>query len=174
MENPNWCKRHITWFLRKAAASSLEHRLVRRFVRSVVAFWFAAPRTPPLWQCDFFLVNCSVLRQLLASERSGVVKTFRCQTQMPEFDWSKYEAMRDSDASPHDVYRAAVADGFRPFPECIKMLIDVFGVTLARAKEIYLQADGIAESLDEYQESLAPTLEEALKTIDDDENWMDT
>ena len=104
----------------------------------------------------------------------GVVKTFRCLPQMPEFDWSKYEAMRDSDASPHDVYRAAVADGFRPFPECIKMLIDVFGVTLARAKEIYLQADGIAESLDRYQESLVPALEEALKTLDDAENQMDT
>ena len=35
------------------------------------------PRTPPLWQRDFFLVNCLVLRSLLASERSGVVKTFR-------------------------------------------------------------------------------------------------
>ena len=82
--------------------------------------------------------------------------------------------MRDSDASPHDVYRAAVADGFRPFPECIKMLIDVFGVTLARAKEIYLQADGIAESLDQYQELLVPALKEALKTLDDAENQMDT
>ena len=49
-----------------------------RFVRSVVAFWFAAPRTSPLWQRDSFLVSCSVLRSLLASERSGVVKTFRC------------------------------------------------------------------------------------------------
>ena len=54
------------------------------------------------------------------------------------------------------------------------MLIDVFGVTLARAKEIYLQADGIVESLDQYQESLVPALEEALKTLDDDENQMDT
>ena len=52
--------------------------LVCRFVRSVVAFWFATPRTPPLWQRVFFLVNCFVLRSLLASERSGVVKTFRC------------------------------------------------------------------------------------------------
>ena len=47
----------ITWFLRKAAASSLEHRLACGFVRSVFAFWFATPRTPPLWQRDFFLVN---------------------------------------------------------------------------------------------------------------------
>ena len=68
---------HTTWFLRKAAASSLERRLVCRFVRSVVARWLATPRTPPLWQRDFFLVNSFVLRSLLASERSGVVKTFR-------------------------------------------------------------------------------------------------
>ena len=67
----------LTWFLRKAAASPLEHRSVCGFIRSVVAFWFATPRTPPLWQRDLFLVNWSVLRLLLASERSGVVKTFR-------------------------------------------------------------------------------------------------
>ena len=66
-----------TWFLRKAAASSVEHHLACNVVRSVVAFWFAMPRTPHLWQRDFFLVNCLVLRRLLASERSGVVKTFR-------------------------------------------------------------------------------------------------
>ena len=39
------------------------------------------PRTPPLWQRDFFLVNSFVLRSLLASERSGVVKTFRCTSE---------------------------------------------------------------------------------------------
>ena len=72
--------RRTTWFLRKAAASSLGHRLVCRLIRSVVAFWFASPRTPPLWQRDFFLVNCSQLRRFLASERSGVVKTSRCAT----------------------------------------------------------------------------------------------
>ena len=37
------------------------------------------PRTRPLWQRGFFLVNCLVLRRLLASVRSGVVKTFRCR-----------------------------------------------------------------------------------------------
>lgn len=93
---------------------------------------------------------------------------------MPEFDWSKYETMRDADATPHDVYRAAVADGFRSFPECIKMLIDVFGVSLTRAKEIHLQADGIAESLDQYQESLIPALEDALEMLGDDDNPTNT
>ena len=66
-----------TWFLRKAAASSLETRMICHVDRFGDAFWFATPRTPPLWQRDFFLVNCSVLRSLSASERSGVVKTFR-------------------------------------------------------------------------------------------------
>ena len=71
----------LTWFLRKAAASSLVHRLVCSVSRFGGVFWFATPRTPPLWQCDFFLVNRRVLRSLLASVRSGVVKTFRCATQ---------------------------------------------------------------------------------------------
>ena len=78
---------HTTWFLRKAAASSLERRLVCRFVRSVVARWLATPRTPPLWQRDFFLVNSFVLRSLLASERSGVVKTFRCRDEIMSRKW---------------------------------------------------------------------------------------
>ena len=51
-------------------------------VRSVVAFWFATPRTPPLWQRDFFLVNCWVLRRFLTSVRSGAVKTFRYVPQL--------------------------------------------------------------------------------------------
>ena len=67
-----------TWFLRKAAASSLETRLICHVDRFGDAFWFATPRTPPLWQRRFFLVNCFMLRRLLTSVRSGVVKTFRC------------------------------------------------------------------------------------------------
>ena len=80
MANRNAASGSHNMVLRKAAASSLERRLVCRFVRSVVARWLATPRTPPLWQRDFFLVNSFVLRSLLASERSGVVKTFRCAT----------------------------------------------------------------------------------------------
>ena len=51
------------------------------------AIWFATPRTPPLWQRGFFLVNCLVLRCLLASARSGVVKTFRCATRVVPCDF---------------------------------------------------------------------------------------
>ena len=45
---------------------------------------FATPRTPPLWQRGFFLVNCFVLRRFLASMRSRVVKTFRWRTSQIE------------------------------------------------------------------------------------------
>ena len=41
-------------FLRKAAASSLEHHLVCHTVRFGHDFWFATPRTPRLWQRVFF------------------------------------------------------------------------------------------------------------------------
>ena len=51
--------------------------MVCKIARFDDVLWFATPRTPPLWQRGFFLVNCLVLRRLLASVRSGVVKTFR-------------------------------------------------------------------------------------------------
>ena len=65
---------------------------MRRLVCYVICFGgvlgFATPRTPPLWQRGFFLVNCFVLRRFLALERSGVVKTFRCATQTNVLDGS--------------------------------------------------------------------------------------
>ena len=48
----------------------------------LLRFGLPRPRTPPLWQRGFSLVNCSVLRRLLAWVRSGVVKTFRCTTEL--------------------------------------------------------------------------------------------
>ena len=66
--------------LRKAASSSVERRLVCHVARFDYAIWLVTPRTPPLWQRGFFLVNWLVLRRFLTSERSGVVKTFRWAT----------------------------------------------------------------------------------------------
>ena len=66
-----------TWFLRKAAASQLEHHFVCHIIRFGNAFWFAAPRTPPLWQRGFFLVNCLVLRRLLGFGEK------RCRKNLP-------------------------------------------------------------------------------------------
>ena len=44
----------VTWFLRKAVASSLERYFVCSVARFGDAFWFATPRIPPLWQRGFF------------------------------------------------------------------------------------------------------------------------
>ena len=59
------------------------------FARSIVASWFATPWTPPLWQRDFSLVNCFVLRRFLTSERSGVVKTICYVPQAYPMAWPK-------------------------------------------------------------------------------------
>ena len=73
-----------TWFLRKAAASSLEHCLVCRFDRSVVACWFATPRTPPLWQRDFFLVNYFCVATLVGFGEK------RCRKNLPLCDLPEF------------------------------------------------------------------------------------
>ena len=50
-------------------------------------FLFATPRTPPLWQRGFFLINCLMLRRLLRSVRSGVAKNFRCRDEIMSRKW---------------------------------------------------------------------------------------
>ncbi len=87
---------------------------------------------------------------------------------MADIDWTKYEQLRDQGLSEHKVHNQAIADGFSPI-QCIRMLREVFGVDLCRAKEIHIQADGFQGSLDEYQASLVPMIEEALRDIEDEE-----
>ncbi|WDQ16150.1 hypothetical protein [Rhodopirellula sp. P2] len=77
--------------------------------------WFATPRTPPLWQSGFFLVNCFVLRRLLTSVRSGVVKTFRC---VPRLNVVLVESQSQFDAwldDNHDLHDASVT-AISPLP----------------------------------------------------------
>ena len=45
--------------------------------RSVVAYWFATPWTPPLWQRGFFLVNCFCVATLFAFGEK------RCRKNLP-------------------------------------------------------------------------------------------
>ena len=63
---PRLCRWNVVWFA-KSITSLTRFGLPRRGHRL-------------FWQHGFFLVNCLVLRHFLASVRSGVVKTFRCQT----------------------------------------------------------------------------------------------
>ncbi len=78
----------------------------------------------------------------------------------------KFVRLRDSGCSATDASAAAIADGSN-FLETMKMLMRVFNLDFAQAKEACLQAKGVAGSLDEYQASLVPEIDEALSHLDD-------
>lgn len=81
-------------------------------------------------------------------------------------NFEKYEKMRDSGASAKEVYLATEADGLRKI-ESIKILIQVFKLSLVQAKEITVTSHGEANSLDEYQEKyILPILEKIEPFLD--------
>jgi hypothetical protein len=76
---------------------------------------------------------------------------------------SRYESMRDAGADPKVVYRSAKADGLDQLTR-IRLLLRVFDLSFAEAKEVGLIADGLAASLEQYQERFIEPLEEALES----------
>lgn len=63
--------------------------------------------------------------------------------------------------SPHDLFRRMMADtGDRI--TAIRVIREQFGLSPAEAKEVMLQAEGIAASLGEHQERLAEALKRTL------------
>jgi len=78
----------------------------------------------------------------------------------------KFEKLRGSGCTARDASAAAIADGLN-FVEIVQMLMRVFKLDFAHAKEACLQAKGIASSLEEYQGSLVPIIDEALSHFDD-------
>jgi hypothetical protein len=76
-------------------------------------------------------------------------------------DFSKYESMRDRGVDPKEVYLAAKGDGYDAMT-LLRLLRRVFSYSLPQAKEVAVRAAGFANTLDEYQEKLAPGLEQAL------------
>jgi ribosomal protein L7/L12 len=66
-------------------------------------------------------------------------------------------AERQQRETPHDLFRQVLADtGDRI--TAIRMIRERFGLGLAKAKEVMLQAEGMAATLDEHQERLAEAL----------------
>jgi len=81
-------------------------------------------------------------------------------------DFSKYEALRDTGLSPVEVSRRAAADGLGGL-EIARVLKNVFHLTLLEAKEVWVKAEGIAESLNEYQERvILPAVQEAFQDLE--------
>jgi hypothetical protein len=81
-------------------------------------------------------------------------------------DSSKYEAMRDTGATPGQVYLTAIEDGLREI-DCIIILRRVFDLSLIDAKEVTIVASGVASSLDEHQQRLAEDLAKLLELDDE-------
>ncbi len=73
-------------------------------------------------------------------------------------DFSKYEKMRDVGASAEDVYREAARSGLDDITR-IRLVRAVYSLSLAEAKDVFVRAEGLAESRDEFQGMIADCLE---------------
>jgi hypothetical protein len=76
---------------------------------------------------------------------------------------SKYHGMVAAGADAKQVYLAAKADGLGQI-QLIKLIRELFGLSLVEAKEVIVVADGLASSLSEYQERFIPALQ-ALEVL---------
>ena len=73
-------------------------------------------------------------------------------------DFSKYEAMKQSGASPEVVYWVAERDGMDNIT-MFRLIRSVFSLELTEAKQIIIRAKGWANSLEEYEDRIADILE---------------
>ena len=77
-------------------------------------------------------------------------------------DFSQYESMRDAGSSPEEVYRAATRDGLDSITR-IRLIRAVYSLSLRQAKEVWVRAEDIAESLVVHEaktaEVIAPIIE---------------
>lgn len=78
-------------------------------------------------------------------------------------DFSKYATLRQQGISPTQIYLAGKKDGLDQL-SLIRMLRQVSGLSLVEAKEVVIQAERLADSLTEFQETLAPVVDQALNS----------
>ena len=84
------------------------------------------------------------------------------------FKFWKYKRMKKKGASPEDIYSAARANGVDQL-SCYRILWTVCKLSLRDSKELAIRADGLADSLDEYEESLVEPLRRVLEEENDSE-----
>ena len=61
--------------------------------------------------------------------------------------------------TPHELFRETVASTDHDYIAAIKAIRVRFGLNLRQAKEVMIQSDGTADSLDEHEESLISIVE---------------
>lgn len=79
--------------------------------------------------------------------------------------YEKYEQMKADGSNANEAAAAATEDGLDAATTW-RMLATVFDLSFVDAKEVWIQAKGIANSLAEYQESLIPELEITPNELD--------
>ena len=72
-------------------------------------------------------------------------------------DFSKYNSMRDSGVSSENVYREAAQDGLDTITR-IRLIRSVYSLSPTQAKEVWVRAEGLADSLDEHQGKFVDTV----------------
>jgi hypothetical protein len=83
----------------------------------------------------------------------------------------KYQKLRNDGTTPEDAYRAARADELDEI-ESLKMLRDVYELSITEAKTVSTNVETGATSLEEFQQNLMESLNNLLK-VDDDEELSD-
>lgn len=73
-------------------------------------------------------------------------------------NFSKYELRRDSASTAEQVYQETVHDGIDAITR-IRLIRAIFSLSPREAKEVMVRAEGLAESLDQYQERIAKAIE---------------
>lgn len=84
----------------------------------------------------------------------------------------KYLNMRDSGSTPEQVYLALKEDGTGEI-DSIRILRELFQLSLMEAKEVIITSDLPLDSLVEYQDTLFPTVLKAIETTEGPEGQSD-
>jgi hypothetical protein len=78
-------------------------------------------------------------------------------------DFSKYELMKVSGSSAEQVWLEAVRDNLDMITR-IRLIRTVFSLSFVDAKEVWVRAEGIADSLEQHQEKFIKPVEEWLSS----------
>jgi hypothetical protein len=78
-------------------------------------------------------------------------------------DFSKYELMKKSGSSAEQVWLEAVRDSFDMITR-IRLIRAVFSLSMVDAKEVWVRAEGLADSLEAHQEKFIKPVEDWLSS----------
>jgi hypothetical protein len=76
-------------------------------------------------------------------------------------DFTKYELMKRSGSSPTQVYLESVRDNVDNITR-IRLIRSVFSLSMREYKEVWVRAEGIAESLEQHEENIFEILKPIL------------